>query len=514
MEVHVFDTAGQARWQAACRPYYKRADCIFVCFAIDDEDAFENIWLWRQAIEEYAPDDVIVMLVGCKADLIPTNRECYQMNRKTAVNMVKVNKWKQFNTKYFECSSKTGSGVETLFLSAVQAVMERRNPRLETKDISSHITARIIQNLRDENAALIQRMTDCEANLQRQIASLKQDNGDRLKNVQNQMTSLTRKHEGIRAKLTQEKKALQHENDTLKRDNNRMATRLQEFAMNQIKTCDARQEVVMQKETMEKQKQFDVKLQMDENRLREWNLNSIKIENELKCEEKEDVIQTTKHLLDRYMECKTLCETQQIRMENVVTYCTKLNKMKKALKRENKQEQCNELEEQYQNLNTKHDTLRKKRIALQRQWINICKEMNEIIDLENETNALTCSALDQYNICNLESKHWDALYAKSVELIKKYRLFDAENEENMDRMKQMFDGLWKQCLECWSTWQAEDIICWIKYLKVQKQLILSNEFDFDYVLNGMIKSKMNGLSLKSIGKSDLKTVGVMKLDDR
>eukprot|EP01083_Nonionella_stella_P085883 238283_1 len=146
MEVHVFDTAGQARWQAACRPYYKRADCIFVCFAIDDEDALENIWLWQKAIKEYAPDEVIVMLVGCKIDLIqatandedsiPTNREEKEskefepskMNRKSAKNMVKVPKWKQFNTTYWECSSRTGSSVEVLFLSAIQAVMEFRNP--------------------------------------------------------------------------------------------------------------------------------------------------------------------------------------------------------------------------------------------------------------------------------------------------------------------------------------------------------------------------------------------------
>eukprot|EP01083_Nonionella_stella_P143277 444964_1 len=145
MEVHVIDTAGQARWQAACRPYYKRADCIFVCFAIDDKDALENILFWREAIEEYAPDDVIVMLVGCKIDLIqatandedsiPTNREekeskeFSKMNRKFANNMVKVAKWKQFDTTYFECSSRTGNSVEVLFLSAIQAVMELRNPK-------------------------------------------------------------------------------------------------------------------------------------------------------------------------------------------------------------------------------------------------------------------------------------------------------------------------------------------------------------------------------------------------
>eukprot|EP01083_Nonionella_stella_P085884 238292_1 len=89
--------------------------------------------LWRQAIEDYAPDDVVVMLVGCKTDLIPTNREVYQKNRTDVANMMKVNLWKKFTTAYFECSSKTGRNVEILYKSAVQAVMEHRNPLLKTQ---------------------------------------------------------------------------------------------------------------------------------------------------------------------------------------------------------------------------------------------------------------------------------------------------------------------------------------------------------------------------------------------
>eukprot|EP01083_Nonionella_stella_P300982 1030272_1 len=111
MEVHAFDTGGQARWQASCQPYYKRANCVFLCFSVvcEDPDLFENLWRWRQAIEDYAPDDVVVMLVGCKMDLVgATNKKLYQTNRKYAGNMIKVKLWKKFNTTYFECSSKTG----------------------------------------------------------------------------------------------------------------------------------------------------------------------------------------------------------------------------------------------------------------------------------------------------------------------------------------------------------------------------------------------------------------------
>eukprot|EP01083_Nonionella_stella_P213095 768865_1 len=74
MEVHVIDTAGQERWRTASQGYYKKADCVFVCFSVVNENN-NDLWYWRERIEEYARDDVIVMFVGCKSDLIPTNRE-------------------------------------------------------------------------------------------------------------------------------------------------------------------------------------------------------------------------------------------------------------------------------------------------------------------------------------------------------------------------------------------------------------------------------------------------------
>eukprot|EP01084_Bolivina_argentea_P267433 453954_1 len=107
MEVHVIDTAGQERWRTASQGYYKKADCVFVCFSVVNENN-NDLWYWRERIEEYARDDVIVMFVGCKSDLIPTNREVHQMNQGLVENQMKMKQWKKFNPTYFQCSSKTG----------------------------------------------------------------------------------------------------------------------------------------------------------------------------------------------------------------------------------------------------------------------------------------------------------------------------------------------------------------------------------------------------------------------
>eukprot|EP01083_Nonionella_stella_P071094 190763_1 len=146
--------------------------------------------------------------------------------------------------------------------------------------------------------------------------------------------------------------------------------------MREIKTFNVAEEVVIGKDVMKTQKTLDDQMRLDEERLNEWKLDSQKIENELKSEEKEKELEdandreTSQHLLNRFVECKTLCDKQQIRMESVVAYCTELNEIKKTLKNERKRctETVHKMDKDCQDLNAKHKTLQAKRSKLQIQW--------------------------------------------------------------------------------------------------------------------------------------------------
>eukprot|EP01083_Nonionella_stella_P176983 620757_1 len=207
----------------------------------------------------------------------------------------------------------------------------------------------------------------------------------------------------------------------------------QSVAMREIKTFGVVEEVVIDKEIIEKQKSLDGQMRLDEERLNEWKLDSQKIENELKSEEKEkefdDANETSQHLLNRFVECKTLCDKQQMRMESVVAYCTELNKIKKVLKNERKQctEMVHKMDKDCQDLNAKHKTLQAKRSKLQIQWRVALEAMNKCIDEENKTNDAKCCAQNQYNLSDLEAQQWNVSRTKCIQLIKKYRLFDAQN---------------------------------------------------------------------------------------
>eukprot|EP01083_Nonionella_stella_P139699 426689_1 len=359
--------------------------------------------------------------------------------------------------------------------------MNHHKPKKENQELKQVIeanrdekreTKRQMVSLRQKNEEITSKLEDLGKKMHNEIAAK-----ERMIKLQNECNETIRSLQKQSKQMSDEKRNEKSENVSLRRENQEITSKLKEFAMRdlkqqqhikklqnetqrmraeldkiamkEIKTLDVTQEIVIDEETMQKQKEFDEQMQMDEKRLNEWKCDSILIQNECKSEQKENAFQTdnnqmTTHLLNRFMECKTLCDKQQIRMENVIMYCSKLNKIKKILKKESVR--CNQLVEErkkeHQELNAKYQILHKKRMKIQTQWINALQQMNKTIDDENTTNDAKCCAESQYNTSKLEAEQWNMLRTKCVQLIKNYRLFDAQNEQNIQKMSRMFDVSW------------------------------------------------------------------------
>ena len=66
----IYDTAGQERFRALNTTYYRRADAVLLVYDITNKKSFNNIRdFYIPAIKEYCKKDVIVILLGNKADL-------------------------------------------------------------------------------------------------------------------------------------------------------------------------------------------------------------------------------------------------------------------------------------------------------------------------------------------------------------------------------------------------------------------------------------------------------------
>jgi len=68
--VQVWDTAGQERFQSLTSALLRNASGIIMCYDVTNRDSFEHVRRWERSIRRGAPDGVMVMLVGCKSDLV------------------------------------------------------------------------------------------------------------------------------------------------------------------------------------------------------------------------------------------------------------------------------------------------------------------------------------------------------------------------------------------------------------------------------------------------------------
>ena len=65
----MWDTAGQEKFRAITKSYYKGAVAALLVYDITDSQSFRNAIQWLGDLKEHGSDNLVVMLVGNKSDL-------------------------------------------------------------------------------------------------------------------------------------------------------------------------------------------------------------------------------------------------------------------------------------------------------------------------------------------------------------------------------------------------------------------------------------------------------------
>eukprot|EP01083_Nonionella_stella_P105314 302902_1 len=143
MKMNIWDTAGQERFHSISRAYYRDADAIIVCYAVNNRLSFTNVSKWRDDIDDYAQTDgVVVMLVGCKADMKMKKPHGKGNTRKVTLHDVREmacsDEWKKFSTQWGECSARTGDNIESIFITVAELVMQQRKKQSTTSRTKIH----------------------------------------------------------------------------------------------------------------------------------------------------------------------------------------------------------------------------------------------------------------------------------------------------------------------------------------------------------------------------------------
>jgi len=106
VKMQIWDTAGQDRFRAITKNYYKGAHGIILMFDVTSNLSFNNIKNWLLQIKENTSDKIQIVLVGNKIDAI--NRRA--VSKEEAEKLAR-----EYSLKYFETSAKENTNVQETF---------------------------------------------------------------------------------------------------------------------------------------------------------------------------------------------------------------------------------------------------------------------------------------------------------------------------------------------------------------------------------------------------------------
>ena len=75
IRLQIWDTAGQERFRSISRLYYRGAQAALLCYDVTNYKSFEDMRAWLQELREHCGGDIIVHVVGTKADIAAAEPE-------------------------------------------------------------------------------------------------------------------------------------------------------------------------------------------------------------------------------------------------------------------------------------------------------------------------------------------------------------------------------------------------------------------------------------------------------
>ena len=130
VKLQIWDTAGQERYRSVTRSYYRGAVGCLLVYDTTCRASFEHISEWLADVRQLAGKDVVVMLVGNKADLATGDRRAVTTNEAAALAQ-------QRGILHYETSAASGELVNDAFMKVVKDAFSLMCPP-SAQDDASH----------------------------------------------------------------------------------------------------------------------------------------------------------------------------------------------------------------------------------------------------------------------------------------------------------------------------------------------------------------------------------------
>ncbi|XP_046352423.1 ras-related protein Rab-37-like isoform X4 [Haliotis rufescens] len=120
VKLQIWDTAGQERFRSITRAYYRDANALLLLYDVTNKASFDNIRAWLAEINEYAQEDVVIMLLGNKADIAGER----VIRREDGERLAR-----EYGVAFMETSAKTGMNVELAFMAVARDLKMKKTRR-------------------------------------------------------------------------------------------------------------------------------------------------------------------------------------------------------------------------------------------------------------------------------------------------------------------------------------------------------------------------------------------------
>jgi small GTP-binding protein len=127
ISISLTDTAGQERFKAITRSYYKGSDAAILIYDITDKKTFNHVKEWIESIQNSLGNlnnnNYIIFLLGTKVDLVESKKKPREVGEEEAEN-----KCKELKIEWGgECSNKTFSDekFKEIFKEYVQIIYKK-----------------------------------------------------------------------------------------------------------------------------------------------------------------------------------------------------------------------------------------------------------------------------------------------------------------------------------------------------------------------------------------------------
>jgi len=128
VRLQLWDTAGQERFRSLIPSYIRDSSVAIVVYDITNRASFLSTSKWIDDVRSERGNDVIIVLVGNKADL---------SDKRQVTHEEASNKAAQFNIMFMETSAKAGHNVKSLFKKIAMSLpgMEKETAEITAQRI-------------------------------------------------------------------------------------------------------------------------------------------------------------------------------------------------------------------------------------------------------------------------------------------------------------------------------------------------------------------------------------------